>query len=240
MKESGGVDGFEGEKISLLAEELIQLSVKSSTIIPSEKPTLLCSIWIKKSYNPDSFRAHMKRHSLQDCIELTPAEKSKIRDNPPFSLALKTELNLIGRESLKFNAISKKMDPQCSYVESEKELELLKGESAVEEKVNGEQENNADFSKPAKKSSWKRLESVKLVDHQSRDSLLRKRKLTYVETGDICTRKIDEDAAKRLKHDRRDLLIEKDTNLSAENFQIVNPPNQNRSAAANRQADRAQ
>lgn len=60
MTESGGVDGFEGEEISLLAEELIQSSVKSSMIVPSEKPTLLCTIWTKKSYNPDSFRAQMK------------------------------------------------------------------------------------------------------------------------------------------------------------------------------------
>lgn len=60
MTESGGVDGFEGEEISLLAEELIQSSVKSSMIVPSEKPTLLCTIWTKKSYNPDSFRAQIK------------------------------------------------------------------------------------------------------------------------------------------------------------------------------------
>lgn len=45
-----------------------------------------------------------------------PLQKNKIRDNPRFSLALKAELNLIGKESLKFNALLKKMQPQCSYV----------------------------------------------------------------------------------------------------------------------------
>ncbi|KAK5811499.1 hypothetical protein PVK06_026836 [Gossypium arboreum] len=60
MKESGGKEGFTGEEVSFLAEELIQLSVKSSMVVPSDKPTLLCPIWKKKSYNPDSFRAQMK------------------------------------------------------------------------------------------------------------------------------------------------------------------------------------
>ncbi|KAH1030738.1 hypothetical protein J1N35_042912 [Gossypium stocksii] len=57
MEESGGDEVFKGEEISLLEEELIQLSVKSSMVVPSEKPTLLSTIWTKKSYNPDSFKA---------------------------------------------------------------------------------------------------------------------------------------------------------------------------------------
>ncbi|PPD90934.1 hypothetical protein GOBAR_DD12137 [Gossypium barbadense] len=60
MTESGGNDGFGGNEVSLLAEELIQLSVKSSMVEPNDKPTLICTIWTKKSYNPDSFKAHMK------------------------------------------------------------------------------------------------------------------------------------------------------------------------------------
>lgn len=27
---------------------------------PNDKPTLICTIWTKKSYNPDSFKAQMK------------------------------------------------------------------------------------------------------------------------------------------------------------------------------------
>ncbi|MFQ6644988.1 hypothetical protein Gotur_020351 [Gossypium turneri] len=60
MKESGGNDGFEGDEIFLLVEELIQLSVKSSMVEPNGKPSLICSIWTKKSYNQDSFKAQMK------------------------------------------------------------------------------------------------------------------------------------------------------------------------------------
>ncbi|MFQ6664617.1 hypothetical protein Gotur_031672 [Gossypium turneri] len=60
MMESGGNDGSRGDEISLLAEELIQLSVKTSMVEPSEKPTLICTIWTEKSYNPDSFKAQMR------------------------------------------------------------------------------------------------------------------------------------------------------------------------------------
>ncbi|MBA0862400.1 hypothetical protein Goshw_007960, partial [Gossypium schwendimanii] len=60
-------------------------------------------------------------HGLQECTAIKPAEKNKIREDLPFSLALKAELNLVGRESLKFNALSKKLQPQCSYTRSIKE-----------------------------------------------------------------------------------------------------------------------
>ncbi|MBA0773021.1 hypothetical protein Gotri_008324, partial [Gossypium trilobum] len=238
MTESGGNDGFGGNEVSLLADELIQLLVKSSMVEPNDKPTLICTIWTKKSYNPDSFNAHMKSiwktkkkfeiqsvgqnlflivfeleedletvmecqpwlfkknlvildrltklmerdqirlvsspfwikigmclpefdkkrplacyrghfwrrngnkvwipfkyeklptfyfgcgrlgHGLQECTAIKPAEKNRIREDLPFSLALKAKLNLVGRESLKFNALSKKLQPQCSYTGSIKE-----------------------------------------------------------------------------------------------------------------------
>ncbi|MFQ6668323.1 hypothetical protein Gotur_034011 [Gossypium turneri] len=269
MMESGGNDGFGGDKVSLLAEELIQLPVKSSMVEPNDKPTPICTIWTKKSYNPDSFKAQMKSiwktkkkfeiqsvgqnlflivfeleenletvmegqpwlfrkklvifdrltkpmerdqirlvsspfwikigpclpefdkkdllhairvtfggvirsevngefcrlriklnvqkplrrgifvsigngnrvwipfnyetlptfcfgcerlgHGLQECTVIKPAEKNRIREYLPFSLALKAEFNLVGRESLKFNVLSKKLQPQCSYTGSIKE-----------------------------------------------------------------------------------------------------------------------
>ncbi|KAH1097395.1 hypothetical protein J1N35_014316 [Gossypium stocksii] len=55
-------------------------------------------------------------HGLQDYVVIKPTGKDKIIDDSPFSLALKAELNLLGRESLKLNALSKKMQPQCSYI----------------------------------------------------------------------------------------------------------------------------
>ncbi|MBA0620387.1 hypothetical protein Godav_006107 [Gossypium davidsonii] len=60
MEESGGEDREGRDEISLLAEELIQLSVKGSVVVPNSKPTLICTVWTEKLYNPESFRAQMK------------------------------------------------------------------------------------------------------------------------------------------------------------------------------------
>lgn len=79
-----------------------------------------------------------------------------------------------------------------------------------------------------------------MVDHYSKDSLLRKRKSIDMEIGEECTGQAGEDAAKRLKHDELDLLTKIDKNLLVENLQLVNSPTQNKSAAAKRQTDRAQ
>ncbi|KAH1047986.1 hypothetical protein J1N35_038770 [Gossypium stocksii] len=50
----------ERNKIALLEEELLQLTVKSSLVAPLENLTLLCSIWMRKMYNPDSLRAQLR------------------------------------------------------------------------------------------------------------------------------------------------------------------------------------
>ncbi|PPS14613.1 hypothetical protein GOBAR_AA05992 [Gossypium barbadense] len=50
--DSGKID--DRNEINLLEEELIQLTVKSSLVTPSENPTLLCPVWTRKSHNPDS------------------------------------------------------------------------------------------------------------------------------------------------------------------------------------------
>ncbi|PPS05425.1 hypothetical protein GOBAR_AA15248 [Gossypium barbadense] len=47
-------------EISFLEEELIQLSLKSSLVVPSENLTLLRFVWMRKTYNPDSLRAQLK------------------------------------------------------------------------------------------------------------------------------------------------------------------------------------
>ncbi|PPD87101.1 hypothetical protein GOBAR_DD15970 [Gossypium barbadense] len=60
MGESGGDDKEQRDEISLLTEELIQLSVKGLKVVPNEKPTLICTIWTKKFYNPESFRTQIK------------------------------------------------------------------------------------------------------------------------------------------------------------------------------------
>ncbi|MBA0632300.1 hypothetical protein Godav_001066 [Gossypium davidsonii] len=159
------------DEISLLTEELIQLSIKGSKVVPSVKPTLICTIWIEKLYNLESFRAQMKSiwkkkkkfeiqtaghnlflivfeleedlelvmegrpwlvgHGLLDFSELNPVEKIKIREDPPYMLALKAESNLVGKESIKFNDFSKKVKAQCSYIGGS-EVE------AIKDKITGE------------------------------------------------------------------------------------------------------
>ncbi|MBA0874222.1 hypothetical protein Goshw_013684 [Gossypium schwendimanii] len=51
MGESGGDGREKRDEISLLIEELIQLSIKGSKVVPSVKPTLICTIWTEKLYN---------------------------------------------------------------------------------------------------------------------------------------------------------------------------------------------
>ncbi|MFQ6650879.1 hypothetical protein Gotur_022287, partial [Gossypium turneri] len=64
-------------------------------------------------------------YGLLDCSELNLAEKIKIREDPPYMLALKAESNLIGKESIKFNDFSKKVRVQCSYTGGS-EVEAIK------------------------------------------------------------------------------------------------------------------
>ncbi|MBA0618068.1 hypothetical protein Godav_027462, partial [Gossypium davidsonii] len=60
MGESGGDGREKRDEISLLTEELIQLSVKGSLVVPSVKPSLICTIWTKKLDNTESFKAQMR------------------------------------------------------------------------------------------------------------------------------------------------------------------------------------
>ncbi|PPD82268.1 hypothetical protein GOBAR_DD20794 [Gossypium barbadense] len=60
MDASGGDDREMRDEISPLAEELVQSSVKGSMVVPSSKPTLICTVWTEKLYNTYKFRAHMK------------------------------------------------------------------------------------------------------------------------------------------------------------------------------------
>ncbi|KAG8484825.1 hypothetical protein CXB51_021533 [Gossypium anomalum] len=50
----------ERSEVALLEKELIKLTVESSLVILSKSPTLICSVWTKKTYNPDSLRAQLR------------------------------------------------------------------------------------------------------------------------------------------------------------------------------------
>ncbi|MBA0754491.1 hypothetical protein Gogos_021309, partial [Gossypium gossypioides] len=251
------------DEISLLAEELIQLSIKGSMVEPNSKPTLICTVWTGKLYNPEIFdleedlelimegrpwlfrkniilfnrlnqamerdrislnsspfwmkidsylpefdkkdllhaigvtfggvlgseitdvccrlrinldvRKPLRRgifvsrininktwvlfkyenlpiycfecgrmgHEITDCTQKIPARKSKISIDPPYTLALRAESKLVGKESLKFNAMMKKVGVQSSYTGDK--VRLVEGSRVVEGEYNeirGVQENS--------------------------------------------------------------------------------------------------
>ncbi|MFQ6667849.1 hypothetical protein Gotur_033734 [Gossypium turneri] len=251
MGESGGDGREKRDEISLLTEELIQLSVKGSMVVPSVKPTLICTIWTEKLYNPESFKAQMRSiwktnkkfeiqtvgqnlyliafeleedlklimegrpygrvgHGLSNCSEWNPAEKIKIKEDPPYTLALKAESNVIGKESIKFNNFSKKTRAQSSYTGSS-EMEAMNGiiqgglQSSGEEKLMEEQKEVSTDMKDeqmdeiknrqvinlnlAKKTSWRRDISNQSRAQRKDESSTRKRKANEdeVEIGDgVC------------------------------------------------------
>ncbi|MBA0780607.1 hypothetical protein Gotri_004690 [Gossypium trilobum] len=63
-------------------------------------------------------------HGLSNCTQLTHERISKINENPPYSLALKAESKLFGKESIKFNAWIKKVGAQCLYTGGEKAAQI--------------------------------------------------------------------------------------------------------------------
>ncbi|MBA0661457.1 hypothetical protein Goklo_005750 [Gossypium klotzschianum] len=69
------------DDISLLEEELVHLTVKSSLVVPNGKSTLL-----------------------------------RMKEDPPFSLALKVESNLIGKVNKQLGVTMKKSMPQHYYL----------------------------------------------------------------------------------------------------------------------------
>ncbi|MBA0754917.1 hypothetical protein Gogos_021245 [Gossypium gossypioides] len=66
-------------------------------------------------------------HGLKDCTQIIPVKKSKISDDPPYTLALKAESKLIGKESMKFNILLKKVRAQCSYTRGKVVLPKISG-----------------------------------------------------------------------------------------------------------------
>ncbi|KAK8266008.1 hypothetical protein V6Z12_D12G216200 [Gossypium hirsutum] len=83
------------------------------------------------------------RHGITDCTKKIPARKSKTSIDPPYTLALKAESKLVGREGMKFNAMMKKLEVQSSYTGDK--LGLVEGSREVEGEYNetwGAQENS--------------------------------------------------------------------------------------------------
>ncbi|KAA3454199.1 reverse transcriptase [Gossypium australe] len=346
MDEGGGVER-ESSEISLLADELIQLSIKKSLVVPSHKPTLICSVWTKKHFNTENLRAQLKSiwktkrkfdiqmvgqnlflivfyleedlesimegrpwlfrkflilfdrlinpierdlicltsspywikigpcppefdkkdllhaigstfggvlrseisgdwcrlrvnldvqkplrrgifvssdnsvkswipfkfeklpvfcfgcgrldHGLNDCKLSDPAEKIRIREDPPYSIALKAESKVTGKESMKFNTFVKKQRTQSNYIGQTKVVEgqevddrinVLKGDFA------GEGEG---FLEGRNKTYWKRLP---VKNHLSGEQASIGVKRKHPEEGEVdkCSSLLNGDKIRRLRY----------------------------------------
>ncbi|MBA0873834.1 hypothetical protein Goshw_007921 [Gossypium schwendimanii] len=200
-------------------------------------------------------------HGLSDCSEWNPAEKIKIKKDPPYTLALKAESNVIGKESIKFNNFSKKTRAQCSYTRSS-EMEAMNGiiqwglQSSGEEKLMEEQKKVSTDMKDeqmdeiknrqvinlnlAKKTSWRRDISNQSRAQPKDESSIKKRKANEdeVEIGGI--EEVYEDIIKRLKKDRGKICGKMLTEVMINEMDQSDVRLLMRSAAAKRQADREQ
>lgn len=80
---------------------------------------------------------------------ISPLEKDKSEDELPYLLALKVELNLKGRESLKFGIANNRPMKQCSYMDTIENLVEKHGEVIDNECVpQAEAESNEANKEP--------------------------------------------------------------------------------------------
>ncbi|KAK5833005.1 hypothetical protein PVK06_016814 [Gossypium arboreum] len=225
---SGGEEGFGGDEVSLLAEELIQLSVKSSMVQAKDKPTLICTVWTEKSYNPDSFRAQMKspyspeldKKDLLHAIGVTFGGIIRSEINGEFC---RLRVNLDVQNPLR---TGKTEENQGTHPQEEDSTDVSLGKQDIarlteveimEERperciiVDGKSSGNNDIIdgmlKPSKKSSWKRAKSTKERSASVGESKLGKRKLLEIEAGEYGPDGIWEDATKKWRYGQPTLEI---------------------------------
>lgn len=54
--------------------------------------------------------------SIRECIKISTTKRDKSKEEFPYSLTLKAESNLMGKESLLFGSANRKVMKQCSYI----------------------------------------------------------------------------------------------------------------------------
>ncbi|MBA0785417.1 hypothetical protein Gotri_026419, partial [Gossypium trilobum] len=62
------------------------------------------------------FKCCCMGHAVKDCIEIPNLGEEKLEEDLPYSLALKVESNLVGKEILQFGFSVKKFMKQCLYI----------------------------------------------------------------------------------------------------------------------------
>ncbi|MBA0880339.1 hypothetical protein Goshw_004512 [Gossypium schwendimanii] len=148
-------------------------------------------------------------HDLQECTVIQSAEKDKIRENPPFSLALKAELNLVGgdKENQEMYLQSGISSGMIQEVQEDSWVKITAQETKTQNmcEVDGNKSERGrtveDSVKPARKSSWKRAEPAEVMNYHGTESKLQKRKLTEIEYADYNIKETREGADKRRQCD---------------------------------------
>ncbi|KAH1128958.1 hypothetical protein J1N35_000336 [Gossypium stocksii] len=124
------------EEISLLVDELIQLTGETCRIkilLDEKKPLrrgifitvgTKRSVWLPFKYEslPNfCFGCGIMAHIVKDCNDMMKQWKDIREDNFPYSIALKAESSLLGRESLRLGKTDKKFAEQCVYTGEEED-----------------------------------------------------------------------------------------------------------------------
>ncbi|MBA0880945.1 hypothetical protein Goshw_013511 [Gossypium schwendimanii] len=155
-------------------------------------------------------------HGFLDCSSLNSAEKSKIREDLPYTLALKAESKLVGKESIKFNDFSKKVRAQCSYIgDSENGM--------IEDKIIGEANNlmGVMHGRPQVSDEDKMLKNqvdvaIVMIDEQMTNNrsspvidlnLAKKASWKRITPGQMVTQRMDESCNKKRKATEKRLEI---------------------------------
>ncbi|MBA0729945.1 hypothetical protein Golax_020301 [Gossypium laxum] len=112
-------------------------------------------------------------------------------------------------------------------------IEIQKEGEINEEKIENSKADE-DILKPVRKASWRRIEPMGVMRHYEVESKLQKMKLAEILYDDYGTKETREDTTKRMRYDGQDLINEVETSS------LTEVPNQNKLAAAKRQADRTQ
>ncbi|MBA0780606.1 hypothetical protein Gotri_004690 [Gossypium trilobum] len=139
-------------------------------------------------------------HGLSNCTQLTHERISKINENPPYSLALKAESKLFGKESIKFNAwIKKECGELLGGEEMNREEEgLMRLKKDEESKVCPRKQCHIKYEDNA---NWKRTQSAGKIMKAVGEANMRKRKFSDVDLTRGHKENVDRVKFKRLKQD---------------------------------------
>ncbi|KAA3482895.1 reverse transcriptase [Gossypium australe] len=258
MEESGGneglKEGLEEEEISLLANEIIHLSMKSAAITPDDLESIL-------EGQPWMFR---KQLVIFDRLIRT-TERSRIKfvsslfwlkiGSCPPEFDKKDLMHAIGvtfggiviseingeycRIKVKLNVQKPLRRGIFVSIEEEERLTIQEeGRNAVvedHERIDGKEGSiNSD-----RKASWRRMNFARERGLYNDERIERKRKLSEFGVGDYAEDSWSADIAKRMKYETQDLQNKEELILPTRNWGNGDSPKQRRSAAAKGQADRA-